>query len=272
MPQLGQPRRRAVRFVTVWCYVAAFAPNLQRSRQGSKAHPFVYRLSETFMPGKPAGKLAGATSIGTRERIKRVTTELIIRHGFRGTNFRTIAERLATTTTNIHYHFGNKGNLVEEVVRDYVSDASLRQKRIWLDDRVSLRQKLGNAASANHQRHKKFNRGRRTNRPWSLIARLRLEIDVLTSAAVAALGSFTTDVNGYVRAAVDAAAGRGELRPDAPLEHIAILLATIVNSGAVLSQDAGSLEGLDKLFEALDNVIFSSYASSTRPKLTLVGD
>jgi TetR/AcrR family transcriptional repressor of nem operon len=224
------------------------------------------------MPPKPARRPAGATALGTRERIKRVTTELLVKHGFRGTNFRTIAERLATTTTNIHYHFGNKGNLVEEVVRDYVGDASLRQKQIWLDDGVALRQKLRNAAILNHQRHRKFNRGRRTNRPWSLIGRLRLEIDMLTPAAVAALGSFTVDVNAYVRVAVDAAASRGELRADAPLDHITVLLATVVNSGAVLAQDAGSLEGLDKLFAALDEVIFSPYGSSARRKLAVVGD
>ncbi|MBV8564681.1 MAG: TetR/AcrR family transcriptional regulator [Methylobacteriaceae bacterium] len=219
-----------------------------------------------------AGRPAGAASIGTRDRIKRVATELLVKHGFRGTNFRTIAERLATTTTNIHYHFGTKSRLVEEVVRDYVADAGQRQKRIWLDDSASLREKLRNAAAINHQRHRKFNRGTRTNRPWSLIGRLRLEIDVLTPGAVAVLGTFTTDVNTCVRAAVDAAARRGELRADAPLDHITVLLAAIVNSGAVLSQDAGSLEGLDKLFEALDQVILLPYTTSMRPRLMLIGD
>jgi len=210
------------------------------------------------MPRKTSSKTAGTASSSTREQIKRVTTELLVKHGFRGTNFRTIARRLETTTTNIHYHFGNKSRLVEEVVRDYVRDASLRQERIWLNESVSLRDKLRNAAALNYQRYKKFNRGTRTNRPWSLIGRLRLEIDVLTPSAAAALASFTRDVHGYVRAAVDTAADKGELRREAPLDNISVLLSNIVNSASVLSQDAESFERLEQVFKALEDLLFSA--------------
>src|SRR5271165_6653504 len=101
--------------------------------------PTISRCRNFIMPRKTSSKTAGTASSSTREQIKRVTTELLVKHGFRGTNFRTIARRLETTTTNIHYHFGNKSRLVEEVVRDYVRDASLRQERIWLNESVSLR-------------------------------------------------------------------------------------------------------------------------------------
>ena len=112
-------------------------------------------------------KTPRATPVSTRDQIKRVTTELLVKYGFRGTNFRTIARRLKTTTTNIHYHFGNKSALVEEVVCDYVSDASRRQMLIWLDEFASLREKLRAAAALNFQRYKRFNRGAHTNCPWS---------------------------------------------------------------------------------------------------------
>lgn len=209
-------------------------------------------------------KKTRSSSLSTRDQIKRVATELLVKHGFRGTNFRTIAARLGTTTTNIHYHFGNKKALVEEVVGDYVSDASLRQKHIWLDEAGSLREKMRKAASLNYERYKKFNRGTHTNRPWSLIGRLRLEIDVLTPGAVASLASFTADVYEFVRAAIYVAAAKNELGPDAPLDKIAVLLANIVNSASVLSQDAQSFERLDQVFEVLEDLIFSAYSDHTR--------
>jgi TetR/AcrR family transcriptional repressor of nem operon len=231
---------------------------------GGRVRVFELSWAERLMARKASSKITGTATLSTRERIKSVTTELLIRHGFRGTSFRTIAERLATTTTNIHYHFGNKEGLVEEVVRDYVTDASLRQKRIWLDESASLRDKLRGASALNRQRHRAFNRGLRTNRPWSLIGRLRLEIDVLSPAAIESLASFTTDVHRYVRAAVKAAAESGELRSGAPLDEIAVLLENLVNSGSVLSQDAGSFERLDQLFEAVEVLVFSAFGRKPR--------
>ncbi|MGK8890307.1 TetR/AcrR family transcriptional regulator [Burkholderia gladioli] len=58
-----------------------------------------------------------------REKIKQVATELLISRGFNGTSYGDIATRLGVTTTNIHYHFGNKQALVDEVVADYVAEA-----------------------------------------------------------------------------------------------------------------------------------------------------
>jgi TetR/AcrR family transcriptional regulator, transcriptional repressor for nem operon len=220
--------------------------------------------AEKSMPKQTSRKTTRATSASIRDQIKRVTTELLVKHGFRGTNFRTIAGRLKTTTTNIHYHFGNKSALVDEVVQDYVTDASRRQMLIWLDESASLKEKLRSAAALNYQRYKKFNRGAHTNRPWSLIGRLRLEMDVLTPTAVAALASFTTDVRACVRAAVHAAAEKNELRSDAPLDKLAGLLGSIVDSASVLSQDAKSFESLNQLFEIVEHLIYSAYGSASR--------
>jgi TetR/AcrR family transcriptional regulator, transcriptional repressor for nem operon len=202
----------------------------------------------------------------TREGIKQLTTELLIRHGYRGTNLRAVAERMHITTTNIHYHFGNKHRLVEEVVREYVSNATLRQRTIWLNDSTSLRQKLGEVRAFNLQRFMKYNRGRRTQRPWSLIGRLRLEIELLSPSTVESLGSFTTDLHRYISTAVECAAEKEELRPGAPLENISYLLVSLVSGSSVFSQDAGSFERLEKLFDAVIDVIFTAYSGCERAK------
>ena len=70
------------------------------------------------MARKPTATSSAGRAGSMRNSIKAVATELLIKNGFHGTSFRNIADRLEITTTNIHYHFGNKEKLVEEVTRD----------------------------------------------------------------------------------------------------------------------------------------------------------
>ena len=184
--------------------------------------------------------------------------QLLVKHGFRGTNFRTIARRLKTTTTNIHYHFGNKSALVEEVVQDYVTDASRRQMLIWLDGFA----RSGKSSGAPHAQLPAVQeiQSRCAHEPSLESYRAtRLEMDVLTPTAVAALASFTTDVRACVRAAVHAAAEKNELRSEAPLDKLAGLLGSVVDSASVLSQDAKSFKSLNQLFEIVEHLIYSAY-------------
>ena len=196
-----------------------------------------------------------------RQRIKKVATDLLIRNGFRGTSYGDIAARLGITTTNIHYHFGPKKRLVEQVVQEYVAAALMRHREIWLDPGTSLPDKLRGVVAFNSERHRRFNRGGVGGRPWSLIGRLRLESDLLSPPAQAALSEFTTEVHGYVRAAVQMAQDKGELRPDSPLDDIAFLLANIVNTSATFTQDAGSIERLAAFFETVSRVVSLAYAA-----------
>jgi len=205
--------------------------------------------------GEPA-----ASRLSMRDNIKKVATELLIRHGYHGTSFRNIADRLDITTTNIHYHFGNKEKLVEEVVRDYVTSTCAKHKEIWENPGRSLPQKLMDVAAFNQTRYKAFNRGRKSGQPWSLIGRLRLEGEVLSAGARESLASFTDNVHASVRIAVQIAYDRGELVADAPLDDIAFLLVNIVNSSSVFTQDAGNFERLEQFFEAFSRVMLSAYA------------
>ena len=65
-----------------------------------------------------------------------------------GTNFRLIAEKVGTTTTNIHYHFGGKESLIHDVVRGYVDQAIRRQSDIWRAQTLSLKQQLAAASDS----------------------------------------------------------------------------------------------------------------------------
>jgi len=202
---------------------------------------------------------AAGQAVSTHDAIKAVATELLIRHGYHGTSFRQIAERLGSTTTNIHYHFGNKEKLVEAVLRDYIDATSERHQRIWQNPDRSLKQKLSDVAEFNLTRFKAFNKDRKGSRPWSLIGRLRLDGEILSAEAREHLAFFTVRVQDSIRIAVRIAQRRGELKESAPLDDIAFLLVSIVNSSSVFTQDAGSFERLEQFFDTFSRVVLSAY-------------
>lgn len=205
------------------------------------------------------GNRSPSSRTGMREKIKKVATELLIKHGFHGTSFRDVAERCGITTTNIHYHFGSKQQLVEEVLTDYVEETAARHRSIWLDEALSLPEKLRAVVAYNHERYRRFNRGRTSGRPWSLIGRLRLDSDVLSPAARASLSSFTSTVHAAIEQAFAQATAAGELAADAPREDLALLVINLVNSSSVFTQDAGSFERLEQFFGAFERVMLDLY-------------
>jgi TetR/AcrR family transcriptional regulator, transcriptional repressor for nem operon len=205
---------------------------------------------------------AGAARPDMRQSIKQVATDLLIRHGYNGMSFRDIALLLNVTTTNIHYHFGNKQGLVDEVVRDYVAEALQRHRVIWSDAGRSLAEKLRQLVQYNWERYQQFNKGRDGGNAWSLIGRLRLENEVLSEAARASLATFTTTVHELIRQAVDEAWRTGELREDTPRQDLAFLIINIVNSSSVFTQGTGGFDRLELFFDAFSRVMLSAYSGT----------
>ncbi|XBS70757.1 TetR/AcrR family transcriptional regulator [Acerihabitans sp. KWT182] len=194
------------------------------------------------------------------DSIKEVARNRLIAYGYHGTTFGAIAESLHITTTNIHYHFGSKSKLVEEVVKDYVTNASFQHRAIWLDESTSLAEKVQNVVKYNYKLYKKFNRGKQAKNPWSLIGRMRLESDVLSDETNASLTSFTQSINEAIVQAVERAKEKGQLRADTPLADLAFLLTNLVDSSSVFAQDAGNFERLEQFFNAFSRVVLSVYA------------
>jgi TetR/AcrR family transcriptional regulator, transcriptional repressor for nem operon len=206
-------------------------------------------------------KMLATAQPTTKEKIRAVTTDLLIKHGYRGTNFRLIAEKVGTTTTNIHYHFGGKESLIHDVVRGYVDQAIRRQSDIWRAQTLSLKQQLAAASDSNRKRYTRYNTSKNSNNPWNLIGRLRMETDVLPLNTAAVLNHYTASLRADIRSAVMRASALGELRREAPLENITTLLAGLVNSSAAVASDAG-FEQLLSLYTATSDVIFSAYATT----------
>ena len=203
-----------------------------------------------------------------REQIKDVAAEMLIRHGVRGLRFGDIADRLHITRANIHYHFGTKRNLVEEVVRDYVAQALEEIGTIWKDPLLAYQEKARRTMEFNRARYAKYNPDGQTGRSWSLISRMRLEADQVTKPTRDALKSFTTAIEAFIEAAVETAVRQGELAPGAPRTDIAVQLIAIVDSAGSITQDGGSFERLERLYTAYLHIIDHAYGAKPKPAAT----
>jgi len=194
-----------------------------------------------------------------RDQIKRLALDLLIQHGLRGVSFGDLAKTLKTTRANIHYHFGSKQKLVEEVLEDYVENTLSGMEAILARDDLSLIEKIEGTLAISRRRHAKYNSAGKTGRPWSLIARMRQDSEALTPRGRAALKRFAVGLEKNVTAAVRRAKQRGEFDPSMPTEDVALQWISIANSAGPITQDAGNFERLEQLYMAFSRIIQHAY-------------
>jgi len=196
-----------------------------------------------------------------RARIKALALDLLIQHGYRGVSFGDIAESLAITRANIHYHFGNKQALVEEVLDDYVAETTAALRELWAKPGESLADKLAVMIDYSRKRYRRYNPKGQSGRPWSLIARMRQDGDALSPRCHAILQRFEKDLNAIITAAIEQAKGRNEFASWMPVFDVALLLVSIANSASPITQDAGSFDRLEKLYMAYSRIVEHAFAA-----------
>ena len=198
-----------------------------------------------------------------RESIKAVAAELLVRHGYRGLRFGDIAARLGTTRANIHYHFGTKQKLVEEVVDDYLGETLARFGAIWTAEDASFADKIRGTMEFNRERFGRFNPDPGDGgKPWSLIARMRLERDLLTERTNAGLRDFGVELDSMITGAIELAKRRGELVPEAPARDVALQLAGIAHSAGSITQDSGGFDALEQLYLGFARIVTHAYGGA----------
>ena len=194
-----------------------------------------------------------------RARIKSLALDLLIQHGYRGVSFGVLAKLLGTTRANIHYHFGNKESLVEEVLEDYVEATLAVLKEVWTTPGQSFTSKIGVMVEHSRKRYTKYNSPKKKGRPWSLIARMRQDSDVLTPKGRFALQRFSRELNDCFIRAIEDAKARNELSSRTPVEDVALQLASIANSAGPITQDAGDFDRLEQLYTAFTRILMSAF-------------
>lgn len=195
--------------------------------------------------------------------IKTVSTQLLIRNGYQGFRFRDIADLLKTTRANIHYYYGNKLNLAEEVIVDYVDETLENWRANWQSD-VTLESKIHGMMESNRQRYLRYNPTGATGNPWSLIGRMRLERDVIGPKARQALADFGVALENLVITGIDQAVAKGELSDDIPRADIALQLVAIANSAGPITQDGGNFDRLEQLYRSFSRVVHHAYGLKRR--------
>jgi TetR/AcrR family transcriptional repressor of nem operon len=193
-----------------------------------------------------------------KERIKEVAVELLIRHGYQGFRFRDVAERLETTRANVHYYYGSKLNLAEEVIVEYVHQTLGIWEGVWKTDK-SFEDKVRGMMELNRQRYLRYNPTGKTGHPWSLISRMRIERDVIGPKARSALLDFTEILENLIVGGIKQAIKNGELSRKTPVRDVALQLVAIADSAGPITQDSGSFSRLEQLYLSFARIVHHAY-------------
>ena len=196
--------------------------------------------------------------LSMKDDIKRLATRLFTLAGYRGVSFGALTEELRTTRANIHYHFGSKSGLAEEVLYSAAEDVLQTYQSIWTNSKTSLREKLELSYAFNEERYRDYNTDDE-GRIWSLITRFRLDMDVITPKMVAKLNEVTRVNESSIEHGVRLAIESGELLADAPVETIASPISCIVHFASLISQSPHDIHRLAQTYRALSELISRAY-------------
>ncbi len=191
----------------------------------------------------------------SRSAIKRLAEDLLVRRGYRGMGYAEIAAQLGTTRANIHYHFGSKAAMIDEVLADYVEATLASLRNVWATEGTSLSEKLRQMLVFSRQRYGRFNTPGEPVRPWSLISRLRQDQELLSDAGRTRLARFSSELRDVFAGAMARAATAGEIRGD--VEAATTLLVAIADSAAPITIAEGGFAGLEAAYAALARLILS---------------
>lgn len=194
----------------------------------------------------------------TRKAIKETALELLVRRGYRGTSFGDISAALGTTRANIHYHFGNKQRLVDEVLGDYMQATLNDLRAVWSAEDASLSDQVEAMIAYSRARFRHFNPAGVEGHNWSLISRLRQDADLLGDQGRRMLGHFGVELSSLFAEALSSAGRRGELGLNVVPADAALLFAVIADNAAPITLAEGGFNALEKAYRSLVRIIKSS--------------
>lgn len=163
-----------------------------------------------------------------RQKIKAIATEMFIRHGYNGVTFLDIGKKLGINHSLVHYHFGTKAQLAEEVLRDFSAVGISDNQAIWAHPEKSLFEKFVEARDRMYRRFLLFNPSGKMQHPTGLVSRFSMDAESLTPQLRALVKDTQEELDQCVEAAVRIAIERGELERDTPVELIVLQISSIL--------------------------------------------
>lgn len=211
----------------------------------------------------PENTAAGALPM--RQQILRVAEDLYVLHGYDGFSFAHIAQAVQTTRANIHHHFGDKLQLMAELIEKFASNAEQRITHHWIEVDGSFSARLEAQLDDLRFFYQRFNQTPGTRNVWSPLSRLRLDLPVLGPLAAGALHRVDMAYDRCLRQAVTDAITRGELKASTSVEDLSRVLRVMLLSCAPMTQDSGDFSEIEKLFASLERMVFAAWAQAAAP-------
>lgn len=200
--------------------------------------------------------------LATRERIKAIAGELYVLRGHDGFSFADIAAAVGTTRANIHHHFGNKRQLMAELIEGFVADARARITHHWTAGTASFAERMAAQIDDLHRFYDRFNRQPGDRNVWSPLARLRLDASALGALAHGALEQTDRLYDVCLRQALKAAIASGEFTADTPVDDVVCVLRVALRSCPPMTQDSGSFADVERFLLALGRTVAAAWGGA----------
>ncbi|MER9303985.1 TetR/AcrR family transcriptional regulator [Mesorhizobium sp. M0293] len=206
----------------------------------------------------------GDEAHSTRSKIKEIAAEFYVLRGHDGFSFGDIATAIGTTRANIHHHFGNKRQLMEELIADFATNAETRIRRFWTTPDVRFFDRLDMQLEDLRHFYKRFNAEDGARNMWSPLSRLRHDLPVLGEPAEHALERVNRVYEQSLRHAVDQAVEDGDLSADTLRDELVHMLRTTLLSCPPMTQDTGSFDEVARTFAVLAAIIRAAWQDARK--------
>lgn len=200
---------------------------------------------------------------GTRARLLEVARRLFITRGLDAVSYGDIAKEVGSTRANLHYHFGNKSELVKEVFATTFKEVRVRLEDIWLKPGLSLDERIDLLFEDAKARYEEFNEigGERT--PWSLSSRARFDFSSVDTDVVEGIAEMSRYFEECVTHAVRLAVGTGEFRADTPVKDVVLMITPLWYFGSPITQFSG-IKRLKNHYDATKRTIRAAYGTQAK--------
>lgn len=152
---------------------------------------------------------------------------MFIRHGYNGVTFLDLSKELGINHSLIHYHYGTKAKLAEEVLRNFAESGIRENRAIWSDETRTLFDKFVQARDRMYRRFVLFNPGGTMQHPTGLVSRFAMDAESIPPELRTLVRDTHEALDQCVSDAVRIAVARGEIVPDAP-QHLIMLQITCI--------------------------------------------
>lgn len=224
-----------------------------------------HRIAAASPAPQPAAVAASALGLvpnmPMRQQILRVAEDLYVLRGYDGFSFAHIAEAVQTTRANIHHHFGDKLQLMAELIEKFATSAETRITDNWTCAERRFAERLQAQLDDLRQFYNRFNHTPGERNVWSPLSRLRLDLPVLGELATQALQRVDQAYDRNLRQALADAIAQGELKAETPVDDVARVLRVTLLSCAPMTQDSGSFAEIEKLFAAMQRLILAAWST-----------